>query len=62
MRFIRDYLEGKKKLLKRTEVIHFEVPRYPKLSMANLYEMLKSSEDLDVYLPIYDKTKKSSLD
>jgi hypothetical protein len=33
MRFIRDFLSGKKELLKRADVTSFNVPHYPELAV-----------------------------
>ena len=49
--FLKDVFANRKKLLKTDEVRVITVPRYDELSVKNLYDKLKSDEELMVYMP-----------
>jgi hypothetical protein len=37
MSFIKDFLSGKKKIIKATEIISFNVPRFEELTVAKVF-------------------------
>ena len=49
--FIRDVLQDKKKLLKTTELVKINVPRYEELSVKNLYRDAIRDQEVGPYLP-----------
>ena len=49
--FIRAILQNKKKVLKTTELIKINIPRYEELSVRNLYDDVMKDPDVSQYLP-----------
>ena len=54
VRFLKEFLQGSKLLIKSAEVMHFNVPRYMELSTANLLDMVKEDEEVMKHLNYYD--------
>ncbi len=51
MEFIREALAGKKKLLKNSQVVLVEVPRYKEFKVMNLYDSALKDDQLKMFLP-----------
>ena len=49
--FIADTLEGKKIMLKLSQVRHVKVPKYQELSVLNLHEEVLSDPEIRMYFP-----------
>jgi len=49
--FMRDILKESKLHLKTREVVHIDVPRYPEISVKNMFEDAMKDEVLAKYLP-----------
>ncbi len=57
--FLKDVLRDKKKLLEKDNVRECNVPHYPEISVARLYEHYKNDEKVAIYLP--DKMAKGKV-
>ena len=57
MRFIRDYLSGKKFLLKAAEVRTFNVPPYEELAVGQIFNQVKEDEHVMQHLNHYADIK-----
>src|SRR5271156_4867253 len=57
MRFIRDYLQQKKFLLKAAEVRPFNVPPYEELAVKRIFEQIKDDVRIVSYLHYYPYIK-----
>ena len=57
MRFIRDYLEGKKSLLKTEEITFFNVPPYEELAVKEIFEQVREDPNIMMYLNYYSDVK-----
>ena len=53
--FLRDFLSGKKELLKAAEVRHFNVPLYAELSVEPMLKQVEGDPELMKYSPVYDE-------
>jgi hypothetical protein len=51
MAFLKGILNGTKKVLKASQIVHLAVPKYKEMSMKNLYEFAMQDEDVRTYLP-----------
>jgi hypothetical protein len=54
MRFIKDFLSGKKQLIPSKDANNINVPQYPELSVSNVFEQVKSSDEVMLYLDYYE--------
>ena len=54
MRFIKDFLGGKKQLLKSLEATQINVPQYPELSLSSVFQFMKTDEQLISFMDWYD--------
>ena len=57
MRFVRDFLAGKKQLLKAAEVQQVNVPLFPELAVSKIFPHLKQKEDFMAYLDFYSDSR-----
>ena len=54
MRFLRDFLNGTKNLIKAANVLHFNVPLYEELSVENIFNQVKDDKSIISYLNYYE--------
>ena len=59
VRFLKEFLDGTKMLIKAAEVMQFNVPRYHELSTAQLLDMVKDDELVMKHLNFYDNKQKT---
>ena len=57
MRFIRDYLQHKKLLIKAADVKAYNVPPYEELSVKAIFAQVKGDEEILQYLNYYPDVK-----
>lgn len=57
MRFVKDFLAGKKQLLKASQATQVNVPQYPELALSQVFELMKSDAALVTYLDWYDDSR-----
>ncbi len=57
MRFIRDYLAGKKRLLRTSELTLLNVPPYEELSVKEIFKQVMEDETIMSHLNYYSDVK-----
>jgi hypothetical protein len=57
MRFIRDYLAGKKRLLRTSELTLLNVPPYEELSVKEIFKQVMEDEAIMSHLNYYSDVK-----
>ena len=57
MRFIRDYLSGKKKLIKTENITLLNVPPYEELAVSKIFEQVKGDQRIMMHLNFYPDVK-----
>ncbi len=57
MRFIRDYLQKKKLLIKSSDIKAYNVPPYEELSVKAIFAQVKDDEEIMRYLNYYPDIK-----
>lgn len=57
MRFIKDFLGGRKELLKAADVVTVNVPTYPELAVKEVVKQVAEDPEVMKYLPVYQETK-----
>jgi hypothetical protein len=53
MRFVKDFLSGKKQLLRSSAVNQVNVPSFPELAVNKIFPLIKDNEDILSYLDYY---------